>query len=107
MKTIEEASKKYAQISDDKATNNTIYFSKCDIADAFKKGVEFAQQWISIEEDKPEIKEEPYFVFVIRINEIQKYDCFEIGEFITNQYTSIEKYLAYWNITHWRPIDRK
>lgn len=86
MKTIEEAAKEYSDYEEGEYV--------------FNKGVEFAQQWISIEEELPETdcfvltkskgnKDEDYF----RVLWFRNFD------FFTPEITS--------NITHWRPIEFK
>ncbi len=54
MKTIEEEARNYAGITEDKYANITHTCNKCDIAEAFNAGVEFAQRWILVEEELPE-----------------------------------------------------
>lgn len=75
------------------------WHSSCETTekDIFKAGAEFAQRWIPIEEELPEIKDETYKILI-------KNDSVDIM-FIT-RYTDIEllrsKELG---VTHWRPIE--
>jgi len=67
------------------------------IKDAFKAGVEFAEQWIKVEDELPEIKEDAYEVLVQNSDKRCKViRIFDEGEvvFISSHFT------------HWRPINR-
>ena len=106
MKTVKEAAKEYGRKvspqSDWTARNAEI---------SFKSGVEYAQRWIAIEEDKPEksylqFSEEVICKFTFKTNPQKQYH--EIG-----QYNHEKKWFEDSNgeiierVTHWRPIDRK
>ena len=91
MKTIEEA----LNIAYDECKSNA-YFGN-----GFKKGVEFAQRWIPIEEELPPL----------RVPVICKYSMFGkeyhwTGTFYTEERIMhfVKKHLQ---ITHWRLIDLK
>lgn len=93
MKTIEEA----LNIAYDECKSNA-YF-----ANGFKKGVEFAQRWIPIEEELPKIDESVESDLIL-----MKIDHFiyvgnytEDGEWV--ELITREKYTP----THWRQIDIK
>ena len=108
MKTIEELKKETFR----SMCENAVIAHNSDnehwVSELIQIGVEFAQRWNPVSEELPEIKEESYSIFVIRqyqTKRIAKYDCFEIGEFIPKQYSSMENYFKYWNITHWRKIE--
>ena len=86
MNTIEEA----LNIAYDECKSNA-YF-----ANGFKKGVEFAQRWISVEEELPQA-EGKYLVIRSGNTEIEQWK-------ITNNKGYWYDYLG---ITHWRPINLK
>ena len=100
MKTIEEAAKNYA-ISRHVDSVELKFVGKYQ--QAFKAGAEFAQRWISVEEELPEIDESgesdlilmkiDHFVYVGNYTEDREW-----VELITR-----EKYTP----THWRPIELK
>jgi len=86
MKTIEEAAKQYGM---SRVESQTAYTSFID-------GVEFAQRWISIEEELP-----PLYIDIV-CKELSGYDCYKI-------FSSKErdKKIVMNGITHWRPIELK
>lgn len=98
MKTIDEVAN---EINSKRANR-----SKYDISDAFKDGAEFAQRWIPIEEEKPEIDES-----VLMKN---TFGCYGVGKWDGKNWVfytieGIAK-LSNWiskECTHWRPIELK
>ena len=95
MKTIEEA----LSIAYDECKSNA-YFGN-----GFKKGVEFAQRWIPVEEELPEVGE----IVLVKLNN---------GNVFTAKYVKSakeERFNAWHNghsfyqcvNTHWRPINFK
>ena len=89
MKTIEEAAKEFS--------NRCPYGVWRDDAElAFKSGAEFAQRWISVEEEKPKV-DGPYL-----IKSGNGYVCtlsYKNGMWSTMGYQS--------DIKYWRPIELK
>jgi hypothetical protein len=106
MKTIEEASEEY--MNRQPMTN-----IRQDIAimEAFKVGAEFAQRWISVDEELPEA--------TMEIKQVGDYRYTKVQVLVRNKnryWTSTRCYNPnhgwHWsepdnagNITHWRPIE--
>lgn len=100
MKTIEQAARESA----DKAWGELDEFTSdkdgefhYQHTEAFKAGVEFAQRWIPVEEELPEIEIEPYQIECkVKINgQIEIY-------WIENDTINIST-----ECSHWRPIEYK
>jgi hypothetical protein len=100
MKTIKDAAIKLAnervpermQFKEVVTVGNYI---KEEVHDAFIRGVEFAQQWISIEDELPEI-----FEPVLCSNKI----CFFVGHFDgDNWICDLSGFIE--PVTHWRKIE--
>jgi hypothetical protein len=105
MKTINEAAKKHADTFAP-AKSNIIVVTGQDINDyvfsAFKKGVKFAQQWISINDELPEENKE--IVYFVKTNDgyttgIYFDKKWEIDSWVIN--------LNYTPVTHWKKIELK
>ena len=96
MKTIEEA----LNIAYDECKSNA-YFGN-----GFKKGVEFAQRWISVKEELPEIGEK-----VITKMTKDKRTSYGIATRIREEWEInahwIDHTFSNMTITHWRPIELK
>ena len=98
MKTVEEAAKRYANTK-----SSSDVFIESHIKD-FKAGVEFAQRWIPVEEDLPELGEKGYSKNVLICDDPQDEDdariCF---------YARQSEYESHWNANehpaYWRPIN--
>lgn len=92
MKSIEEAAKEYAE-----SKSSAKVFQDAHIED-FKAGIEFAERWIPVEEELPEIKEKMYQVIGKDKNGIvyPKWIKYE------SDIARIKYYM-----THWRPINHK
>lgn len=90
MKTIEEA----RQDANDCILPKSAY----EFDRGFDAGVEFAQRWIPVEEELPEVG------FLVLTRSLEKLHrlAFHTGEFWMNN-----KGVAVLNITHWRPIELK
>ena len=86
MKTIEQAAEDYAKI--DKANAEWVM-------EDFKAGIEFAQRWISVEEELPE---NGITVLIKDKNGYNGLKCRRYGEW---------DYIKPKTITHWRPITLK
>ena len=98
MKTIEEA----LNIAYDECKSNA-YFGN-----GFKKGVEFAQRWIPIEEELPEVGE--IVLVKTKINKVTTCEMYIPKDYLGN-ILGEKKWAASYNfkqaITHWRPINLK
>jgi len=96
MKTIEEA----LNIAYDECKSNA-YFGN-----GFKKGVEFAQRWISVDEELPPIGEK-----VITKMAKDKRTSYGIATRIREEWEInahwIDHTFSNMTITHWRPIELK
>lgn len=107
MKTIEEEAKEQANAL-------RIYSSKQDFEKGFKAGVEFAQRWIPVEEEFPEIGKE----VLVKVNDLT---CSNHpnGVLMLDYVVSISHNKKGFrcevdysgktreNVTHWRPIELK
>ena len=97
MKTIELVSKEFSEKS----------VWACPIS--FKAGVEFAQRWISVEDELPEDenKESDFSVCVLAKDMHSKtmsaYYHFQKRSFYSNAFSKSELI----GVTHWRPIELK
>jgi hypothetical protein len=88
MKTIEEAARELIAHAHNGDYTNFVQ-------DAFKKGVEFAQQWISVDEELP--KEDGAYLV--------KTTAMYSGYFVA-KFTLRHKWYQR-EVTHWRPIELK
>lgn len=91
MKIIEEAAKEYANKNHFRFINAVE--QEVDIK-AFKAGAEFAQRWISVEEELPN-----KFDWVLCRSEL--HDCY-IAHYLGEYGFSVDSNSK---ITHWRPIN--
>lgn len=98
MKTIEKAAYEYHK--------EYGYSENSNEELAFEAGVEFAQKWISVEDELPEIKDERYQINVKYKSGIDIYDTIAIEPSICTK-ENLSDILNDLNITHWRPIERK
>ena len=97
MKTIEQASVEYSKEQYD---HDPIMRFQCETH--FKAGIEFAQRWISVEEELPELKEKQYSILAkTKTNEYIVVNVFGDIEYLR------KGIFEYFNITHWRPIELK
>ena len=95
MKTIEERAKElYPQ---NKPTMYTQFVAGIEQL-AFKAGVEFAQRWISVEDELPEIGDE--IIVKLKEHPLKKYQAWSIE---CRRDIEIIPVFA----THWRPIELK
>ena len=101
MKTIEHAAVEYAESLED--NDYTI-----ETEAAFKAGSEFAQRWIPIEEELPEVGE----IVLVRtkINKVTTCEMYIPKDYLGN-ILGEKEWAASYNfkqaITHWRPINLK
>jgi hypothetical protein len=102
MKTVEQAAQESRQFDDGLFPN----WSDANIWDgAFEAGVEFAQRWISVEDELPEqvdVYEDLSEEVLAKTDNgaiwLSKYDHF------VKDWTDVEIYMK---VTHWRPIEYK
>ena len=99
MKTIEEAARDYALSRED--NDYTI-----ETEMAFESGIEFAQRWIPVEEELPEIGEK----VITKMNK-DKRTSYGIATRIREEWEInshwIDHTFSNMTITHWRHIDLK
>ena len=113
MRTIERAASIYAEpIASDLSHKNMDDLNICDledyIAESFKEGVEFAQRWIPIEEELPEVGE--IVLVKTKINKVTTCEMYIPKDYLGN-ILGEKEWAASYNfkqaITHWRPINLK
>lgn len=105
MKTIEEAAKERAGLKkNQRIDDEEKYYNGhlCEKYFCFKSGVEFAQRWISIEEELPETNEFCESKKCIVKN--ATYNCVDIARYYSNTNTWYFDSTDF-IVTHWRPID--
>ena len=92
MKTLDQAVKDYVQpMVDEGMPELDIVFSSAD----FKNGVEFAQKWISVEDELPDILTE----VLLKLSN-GKILLGYISKDVLNKYGTLK-------VTYWRPIEIK
>lgn len=95
MKTIEEAAKEYE------------LYSINDLRGAFKAGAEFAQRWIPVEEELPEIGEKVQVKLLIIGNKTTDVDHDRLILKDGKTWMFDVEQMAGIAVTHWRPIELK
>ena len=95
MKTIEEAAREYAKKTD-KANAEWV-------AEDFTEGVKYAQRWIRVEDELPELGETVL---------VKEGDKVAIAEFTLTKHREPHQYFLVkstvtMGISHWRPIELK
>lgn len=95
MKTIIDAAKEYAL-----TRNNANEIQFLHDFEAFKQGIEFAQKWISIEEELPDTNEFMESNIVLVKNEYR----IATGRYYSNGNIWFPGDMK---VTHWRPIERQ
>ena len=108
MKTIKEAAESYSKHVNGSLYDAIIPGCESTIGSAseqdFESGVIFAQRWIPVEKEFPEIRDVEYQVLVK--NEI--YGIFDVFDIEPNYNEDMLKAdLLFNDFTHWRPIERK
>ena len=102
MKTIEEAAKDF----NDSHVNG--HHPQKWVSDIFKAGVEFAQRWIPVEEELPEVGR--IVLVKTKINKVTTCEMYIPKDCLGN-ILGEKEWAANYNfkqaITHWRPIDLK
>lgn len=105
MKTIEEAAIEHAKNLFFESSS-TQYLCKGDFTISFIEGVEFAQRWISVDDELPKIGEK-----VITKMTKDKRTSYGIATRIREEWEInahwIDHTFSNMNITHWRPIELK
>ena len=103
MKTINDAAQEYA-INKYEECTGIIEDTLVD----FKSGVEFAQRWIPVEEELPEVGE--IVLVKTKINKVTTCEMYIPKDYLGN-ILGEKKWAASYNfkqaITHWRPIELK
>ena len=102
MKTIEEA----LNIAYDASKSNA-YFGN-----GFKKGVEFAQRWIPVEEELPDVGEMVLTKMEKRHGDTRVQNYYSTATRLENQgewqtVNWVDHSISFGHITHWRPIEYK
>ena len=97
MKTIEEVAKEFSEQG----------VWQCPVS--FKAGIKFAQRWISVEDELPEVKNHGFSDLVLTKNSygnimLERYDS-ESKQFNGIRYDCINNNDG--QVTHWRPIELK
>ena len=102
MKTIEEAAKEYAEKLNYsmEAKHN---MCPMDFEISFKKGIAFAEKWISVEDELPENDN----IILVKTNLGCVATAYLHGKKSGFIVYGDEAYKEFGNITHWRPINRK
>ena len=95
MKTIKEAAKDYSK------SKSSAEVFRCAHETDFEAGVEFAQRWISVEEELPEYHGIDFYVLMK--NERLNSDDINLG--LIECVDDVENVYQY--ATHWRPIELK
>ena len=102
MKTIKEAAHEYFRAAQ-------LGFENPGSENGFKAGVKFAQRWISVEDELPEVKNHGFSDLVLTKNSygnimLERYDS-ESKQFNGIRYDCINNNDG--QVTHWRPIELK
>ena len=105
MKTIEDAAGYYA---------NSCLYNDCitEREESFKAGVEFAQRWISVEEELPPIGEMVLTKMEKRHGDTWVQHYYSTATRLENQgewqdVNWVDHSMSFGHITHWRPINLK
>ena len=103
MKTINKAAKEFAE-SEIMETYDSIIEELKRIS--FIHGAKFAQEWISVEDELPEIKDKRYQIHVKYKSGIDIYDTIAIEPSICTK-DNLYHILREFKIAYWRPTERK
>lgn len=107
MKTIEEAANECANTYV-KGYRDSYPANEGDFIDVFEAGVEFAQRWIPVEEELPEVGR--IVLVKTKINKVTTCEMYIPKDYLGN-ILGEKEWAASYNfkqaITHWRPIDLK
>ena len=107
MKSIEEAAREYAvhMVGSDSS------YEQNDLEEGFKAGVEFAQQWISVDDELPPCSDED--ILIKGIDSDGRENMPDIGYMHSSNDNkpSKENFISLsgeiTEVTHWRPIELK
>ena len=98
METIEDAAREHCNIKKDLIIDEEErYYKDFQKYDGFKAGAEFAQRWISVEEELPTELENVLFK-----SEYEGEVLYEVGFLFSGKF-----YVKNKMPTHWRPIELK
>ena len=105
MKTIEDAANAYAKYITDNGYNTRTEL-------AFKEGVEFAQRWISVEEELPQIGEMVLTKMEKKHGDTWVQNYYSTATRLENKgewqdVNWVDHSMSFGHITHWRPIELK
>ena len=105
MKIIEDAAKEHAESLED--NDYTI-----ETESAFRAGVEFAQRWISVEEELPPIGEMVITKMEKRHGDTWVQNYYSTATRLENKggwqdVNWVDHSISFGHITHWRPIELK
>ena len=105
MKTIEEAIIEYSENAD---IDEETYIA--DVYDGFKAGVEFAQRWIPVEEELPEVGAMVLTKMEKRHGDTWVQNYYSTATRLENQgewqtVNWVDHSISFGHITHWRPIN--
>ena len=105
MKTIEEAAREYIKIPPDREIDSDERYFNVNISkyDAFKDGITFAEEWISVEDELPENDN----IILVKTNLGCVATAYLHGKKSGFIVYGDEAYKEFGNITHWRPINRQ
>lgn len=102
MKTTEQAAIQWGYSSSEGYDNPNFNQS----VESFTAGVKFAQEWISVEDEMPEIKDKRYQIHVKYKSGIDIYDTIAIEPSICTK-DNLYHILKEFKIAYWRTIERK
>ena len=107
MKTIEQASVEYSKKQYD---HDPIMRFQCETH--FEAGIEFAQRWISVEEELPPIGEMVLTKMEKRHGDTWVQNYYSTATRLENQgewqtVNWVDHSISFGHITHWRPIELK
>ena len=110
MKTIEEAAINYCLVTEDK--ENEYKSTLKSPFDSFKAGAKFAQRWISVEDELPDIGEEVLVKRELRQGDtwVQRFCSVSTRLAPSGEWEGVKWSDVGFNrgiVTHWRPIELK
>ena len=113
MKTIEEKAREHCNISKGLIIDeDERYYRDFQKYDGFKAGVEFAQRWIPVEEELPEVGEMVLTKMEKRHGDTLVQNYYSTATRLENQgewqtVNWVDHSISFGHITHWRPIELK
>jgi hypothetical protein len=108
MKTIEEAAKEFEECNGEKIWHENENSGQALCIESFKKGVEFAQRWIPVEEELP-IANDHSIDIEMKLDNNVKLTGYLFADGDWMKYTEDGRGLIITerHVTHWRPIELK